>query len=190
MSKPKKNPKALFLDRDGVINLDTGYTHKVTDLKFRPGVIPFLLEQQKHYHLIVITNQSGVARGFYSLLDVEAFHSEMAHRLANEGVHIQGFFTCPHLPESKLPWFQKTCDCRKPLPGLIKRADALLGPFALEESVVLGDRERDIECGQALGLKGIQIMGGADATPSQKADLIAKDFSDLAGPIPRLFSFV
>ena len=141
--------KAAFFDRDGTINVDTGYLYEPEKLKFIPGV-PELIRKynDEGYLVIVITNQSGIARGMFTVEQMERFNEYMNQRLRNEyGAHIDAFYYCPHLPE-----ITGECDCRKPKPGLFLQAmrDYNINPA---ESVAYGDSERDRDAAIAAGVR-------------------------------------
>ena len=140
--------KAAFFDRDGTINVDTGYLYEPEKLKFIPGV-PELIRKynDEGYLVIVITNQSGIARGMFTVEQMERFNEYMNQRLQNEyGAHIDAFYYCPHLPE-----ITGECDCRKPKPGLFLRAiqEHNIDPT---QSVSYGDSERDKMASFAAGI--------------------------------------
>lgn len=140
--------KAAFFDRDGTINVDTGYLYEPEKLVFVPGT-PELIKKynDEGYLVIVITNQSGIARGLYTVAQMEHLHSVMNERLrAGFGAHIDAFYYCPHLPE-----ITGECDCRKPKPGLFQRAieDYDIDP---SQSVSYGDSERDKEASYKAGV--------------------------------------
>ena len=146
------NRKALFLDRDGVINYDTGYTYKREDLSLIEGIIPLCLAaQEKGYLLIVITNQSGIARGMYTVEQMHSFHQHLSTILIEKGIFIQAFYYCPHHPS-----LTGNCLCRKPGTLLFDKATA---KFNLEASKcwMVGDRERDVQAGQEAGCKTILL---------------------------------
>lgn len=152
---------ALFLDRDGVIVHDKGYVFRPEDLKVLPGVAAFLKKAQGlDYYLIVITNQSGVARGYFNLQDVDAFHRCLDAELWQQaGVKIDRYYTCPHHPKGNRPEYTQVCSCRKPATGMIEQALQDL-PIDLGKSVLIGDKESDIECGIRLGISTIQVNHG------------------------------
>ena len=131
--------KAAFFDRDGTINVDTGYLYQPEKLEFIPGV-PELIRRynESGYLVIVITNQSGIARGMFSVEQMKHLHEVMNDRLRREfGAHIDAFYYCPHLPE-----ITGECECRKPKPGLFLQAmqDYEIDPA---QSVSYGDSPRD-----------------------------------------------
>ena len=142
--------KAVFLDRDGTLNVDTSYTYKPEDLELLPNVIDALtLLKAAGFLLIVITNQSGVGRGYYTLSDVENFHKQIQVILKKRNIQIDRFYICPHTPEDK-------CNCRKPSPYLIYKA-AEDYDIDLSASFLLGDKQSDIESGQVSGVKSYLI---------------------------------
>lgn len=138
--------RAIFLDRDGTINADYGYVHKIADWRWLPGV-PESLAALKAcgWLLLVVSNQSGLGRGYYTREDLRALETYANTELARTGVTINAWYYCPHAPEDK-------CDCRKPLPGLITRA-AREWNVDLAKSWMLGDRLRDMEAGIAAGCR-------------------------------------
>lgn len=142
----KTKNKAIFLDRDGTINKDTRYVFLIEDMKILPDVVNGLKRFQKlGYKLIVITNQSGIARGYYTLQDAERFDAELARRLEKEGIIIEKFYQCPHHPD-----FTDECDCRKPKKGLVVQA-AKEFDIDPEQSLFVGDMDGDILLGRNCG---------------------------------------
>ena len=135
---------AVFLDRDGVINVDYGYVSRSTDFDFIPGVIEGLRRFQDHgFKLIVITNQSGIARGIYTSDDYYRLTEYYCTYLSAHGVFIDGVYHCPHHPQyTSLIGFQK-CDCRKPQPGLIYKA-SIDHNISLYRSLMIGDKASDV----------------------------------------------
>lgn len=142
--------KAIFLDRDGTINVDFGYLYKTEDLQFLPGVVEALrLFQTQGYLLIVITNQSGIGRGYYTLQDAERFNRHLADELEKEGVRITDFFVCPHAPG-------EACLCRKPSPYMVQEA---IQQYDIDPSAsyMLGDKSSDVECGERSGVQSFRV---------------------------------
>lgn len=150
--------KAAFLDRDGTIIYDVGYLSDLADCRFLPGIIQLLKKlQAAEYVLIVVTNQSGIARGFFDEQFVARTHEYLAAQLAREGVNITAFYYCPHHPEKSVSSkFLVDCDCRKPRPGMLIRA-AKDHDIDLKNSLMIGDTARDIEAGTAAGCKAFYI---------------------------------
>ena len=144
---------AVFLDRDGVINEEVGYLNHISRLRLISGVAEALkMLKQAGFKLIVITNQSGVARGYFPFSLVEEVHKEIQRRLRRKGVQLDDFFVCLHGPDDG-------CNCRKPKPGLVLEAVEKHG-ISLEKSYVIGDKAVDIELAQNLGIKGILVLTG------------------------------
>lgn len=143
---------AAFLDRDGVLNVDAGYTFRPDALKLTPGAAEGVrLLNEAGYLVIVVTNQSGVARGLYGTADVEAFHHALATRLAADGAHIDAFYYCPYHPEGTVAAFAREHEDRKPGAGMIRRAMADR-PIDAARSFLIGDRASDAAAAAAAGL--------------------------------------
>ena len=137
--------KAVFFDRDGVINIDTGYVGKIEDFVFVEGIIPAMQHaQQQGYLLIILTNQSGIGRGYYTEDDFQQLTKWMKAELAQQDVIIDAVFHCPHTDNDH-------CQCRKPKPGLFLQA---IDKFDVgcDNSWMIGDSERDIEAAVAAGI--------------------------------------
>lgn len=143
---------ALFIDRDGVINREKQYVHRREDFEFIDGVFAACREAAAlGYKLVVITNQAGIARGYYSEDDFHALTAWMLERFAQQGVIIDGVYFCPHHPAAGVGDYRKACDCRKPEPGLILQAADDLG-LDLATSAIVGDKPSDIEAGRRAGV--------------------------------------
>lgn len=152
VNRTKNARKALFLDRDGVINEDRKYVYRVEDLVLLPGVIEAVrVAKQSGYLIILVTNQSGIARGFYKLTDVDTLHSHLNRVFTQAGAGIDAIYICPHHPDGAVPEYAVTCSCRKPKPGMILRAAAELD-VELDNSILVGDNCSDIEAAIAAGV--------------------------------------
>lgn len=139
--------KALFLDRDGTINVERNYVSKIKDFKFQPGIFELIKGyQQEGFLIFVVTNQSGIARGYYSEQDFQVLNNWMLEQFRNKGIKVSEVYYCPHHPE-----ITGICSCRKPLPGMILKAikDYNISP---KDSVLIGDKKRDILAGQNAGI--------------------------------------
>ena len=152
--------KAVFFDRDGVLNVDKDYLHTIEDFEWIDGAkesIVFLTKN--NYTVFVVTNQSGIARGFYTIDDMNKLHEFMAAEIKQAGGNIEKFYFCPHLPGGKVKEFAIECDCRKPKPGLLLQA---LREYAIdkERSFLIGDKPRDVESAAAAGIKGYLYENG------------------------------
>lgn len=151
---------AAFLDRDGVLNEDAGYVSRPEHCVWIPGAKTAVrLLNERGYHVIVITNQSGVARGYFSEDDVHAYHAWLANELEQAGARIDAFYYCPHHPDFGPPRYRLACDCRKPNPGLLRKAFTEW-PIDADRSFLLGDQVRDVEAGKAAGLRSFVFRGG------------------------------
>ncbi|MDD2338081.1 MAG: D-glycero-beta-D-manno-heptose 1,7-bisphosphate 7-phosphatase [Geobacteraceae bacterium] len=159
--------KAVFLDRDGVINVEKGYLHRVEDFEFLPGVPRALhLLKEAGFLLIVVTNQSGVARGYYSLEAVHELHRHLQDQLKPYGAAIDGFYICPHHPEYESDDQPSDCSCRKPLPGMIVKA---VSDFHIDpaRSYLVGDKLSDIEAGRAACCRCLLVRTGYGDVPEE-----------------------
>lgn len=135
---------AVFLDRDGTINVDKGYVYKIEDFEYLDGAIEGLIFfQKKGYLLVVITNQSGIARGLYSEMDFINLNEWMMKDLEQQGVHISRTYYCPHHPSAIIEKYRLKCYCRKPKTALFWRAQKELG-IDMVRSIAIGDKERDL----------------------------------------------
>lgn len=152
--------KAAFFDRDGVLNVDKSYLYKIEDLKWIDGAKEALAYlTQQGYTIFVVTNQSGIARGYYTVDDMNKLHEFMAQQVAAAGGKIEKFYYCPHLPEGKIAEYAVECDCRKPKPGLILRAFEEYD-IDRDAAFLIGDKPRDVESAEAAGIKGYLFSGG------------------------------
>lgn len=136
--------KAVFLDRDGTINIDKGYVYKIENFFFIQGTIEALqLIQSYQYKIIVITNQSGIARGYYTENDLNKLNTYMFNELKKHNISINGFYYCPHLPDSNIEKYKVKCKCRKPGTQLFEQA-ALDHDIDFKYSYAVGDKLRDL----------------------------------------------
>lgn len=145
--------RAVFFDRDGVLNVDRGYVHRREDWEWNlqaREAVRFL--NDRGYLVVVVTNQSGIARGYYSESDLKGLHRWVQDELNAVGAHVDGFYHCPHGPDDG-------CDCRKPLPGMILGAIKDLEIDAAT-SLMVGDKETDLQAARAAGVKGCLYSGG------------------------------
>lgn len=168
MSEPNPHPKLLFLDRDGVINHDTGYVGKPADFTFIPGIFTVIHQFVNAGFLpVIVTNQSGIGRGYYSESDFAALCEWMQNAFTDQGLPYIPVYYCPHHPEHAQGNYQQLCDCRKPAPGMLLAAARDLNA-ELSSSVLLGDSWRDIQAGAAAGLPAQCYI---NATPAEEATL-------------------
>lgn len=180
--------RAVFLDRDGTLIRDKKYAHRPAEIELLDGVVPGLkLLQRAGYHLIVVTNQSGVARGLFKEADVNEMHEHLRQLLLAEGVDIAGFYYCPHHPEGVVPDYTFRCDCRKPAPGLILRASAEKA-ISLPQSWLIGDLVTDIEAGLAAGCNTILIQHDQHGFSSQSIPPQTKVVGSFASAVQIILS--
>jgi D-glycero-D-manno-heptose 1,7-bisphosphate phosphatase len=145
--------KVLFLDRDGVINVDKGYVYKIEDIEFIDGIFDLCKTyQDKGYEIIIITNQAGIARGYYTEEDFIKLMDWMKKKFEKRGINILDVFYCPHHPD-----FTGECSCRKPKPGMILEA-AKKYNIDLKSSVLIGDKISDIEAGKRAGISKLYLL--------------------------------
>lgn len=151
---------AIFFDRDGVLNEDSGFPHKPEHIRWCEGAVAALrLAHEKGYLVFVVTNQSGVARGLYTENDVKNLHAWMKAELQKQGAGIDDFAYCPHHPTEGQGSYKVDCACRKPKAGMIL---GLIEKYAVDasKSFLIGDRDSDMEAAKASGLKGVLYQGG------------------------------
>ena len=168
--------KAIFLDRDGTINVDKQYLYKVEDFAFLPGVVDGLKKlQNEGYLLIVITNQSGIGRGYYTEENFHVLNQFMIDVLEQEGVYITDVFYCPHLPDAKIEEYRVDCDCRKPKLGMFYEA-AEKWDVDFSKSWAIGDKYRDIAICDKTECRGILLMADGLYDINKFHHTIVQDF--------------
>jgi D-glycero-D-manno-heptose 1,7-bisphosphate phosphatase len=167
---------AAFIDRDGVINADHGYVYRADQFELLPGVPAALRTlMDAGFLLIVVTNQSGIARGLYSQADYETLTRHLRDVLAHEGVRLDAVYHCPHLPDARVAAYRRECDCRKPGPGMILRGIADFGIDA-RRSLLFGDKPSDIQAGRAARIGWCCLIAPAGSN-SAGADMVAPDLA-------------
>ena len=152
--------RAVFLDRDGTINVEKDYLYKIEDFEFIPGA-PEAIKKLKDagFLVIVVSNQSGVARGYYDEHAVETLHRHIQDELAVFGTSVDAFYFCPHHPDKGIGAYRVDCDCRKGSPGMLLQA-AEEHDVDLQQSYMVGDKLADIEAGQRAGCVPILVLTG------------------------------
>jgi D-glycero-D-manno-heptose 1,7-bisphosphate phosphatase len=154
---------AAFLDRDGVLNVDRGYAHRPEQLEWIDGAPEAVrLLNEAGYYVLVVTNQSGIARGYYTEEAMKAFHAHMQQELASHGAHVDAFYFCPHHPDGAIKALAIHCQCRKPAPGLLEQA-ANEWPIDRDASFLIGDKEKDISAAKAFNIRGIKFDRRVDS---------------------------
>ncbi|HET8871539.1 MAG TPA: D-glycero-beta-D-manno-heptose 1,7-bisphosphate 7-phosphatase [Aquabacterium sp.] len=180
--------KAAFLDRDGVINLDRAYVHKWDEFEFVPGAVDAMRRlKEAGYALVVVTNQSGLARGMYTEAQYQELTAQMRQALADAGAEVDGVYHCPHHPKGTVAELAMDCDCRKPEPGMILRAAQDLG-LALPDSILVGDKPSDIEAARAAGVGRVYIVQSDNAESSGESAQADAAYADLADCVDALLS--
>ena len=175
--------KAVFIDRDGVITHDPPhYAHRIDQLKLiQKSAEAIRLLNKTGFKVVVVSNQSGVARGYYQEKDVEIYNSAMKKELEEKGAYIDAIYYCPHYFEAEIEAYRIDCDCRKPKPGMLKRAENDLD-LDLKRSFLVGDKIIDIEAGYRAGCKTILVLTGhgndelkKNANMNIKPNYVSKD---------------
>ena len=178
--------RAIFLDRDGTINREGGYLSETEELSLEPAAAEGLgILRQAGFLLVVVSNQSGVARGYFPEDAVRRFNEALSRALEAEGVRIDRYYFCPHYPGGVVPGYSLVCECRKPKPGLLLQA-AQEADLALSRSYSVGDAARDLEAGRAAGTKTVLVLTGYGQQAANEvrqrglADHVAEDLADAA----------
>lgn len=152
--------KAVFFDRDGVLNVDVAYLYKIEALRWVEGAreaAAYLTDLG--YKLFIVTNQSGIARGYYTVEQMQELHSYMQQEIAAAGGKIEKIYYCPHHKEGVVPAYSCDCDCRKPKPGMLLQAFAEYD-IDKAQSFLIGDGQRDVQAAEAAGIRGYLFKGG------------------------------
>jgi len=152
--------KAVFMDRDGTINVEKNYLHKIDDWEWIQGAIEAIRRiNQMGFKAVVVSNQAGVARGYYDMVAVEALHNAVDEQLTAAQAHIDGYYFCPHHPDFGS---MQSCSCRKPEPGMLLAASRDLN-IDLNQSYLIGDKRSDIEAALACGVTPVLVRTGYGA---------------------------
>lgn len=168
--------KAAFIDRDGVINEERNYVHRIEDFVLLPGVVQGLaLLRDAGFRLIVVTNQAGIARGYYDQSAMDRLHDHLREQLALQGVALDAIYFCPHHPTGSVKELAVECDCRKPSPGMLLQA-AEDFDLDLSASVLIGDKLSDVQAGKRAGVGRVVIVESGhevDEAARHQADGVA-----------------
>lgn len=176
--------KAIFLDRDGTLNVDHGYVHQIDDFQFIEGSIEALQElKNMGYLLVLVTNQSGIARGYFSEDQFLSLTEWMDWSLADRGVDLDGIYYCPHHPEGKGE-FKQDCDCRKPKAGMLLQAIKELN-IDPERSFMVGDKIEDLQAGFAAKVRS-KVLVKTGKTITQEGEELADFVLESIAELPRI----
>jgi D-glycero-D-manno-heptose 1,7-bisphosphate phosphatase len=170
--------RAVFIDRDGTINVEKEYLYRTDDFAFIPGAPRAIrLLNEAGFLVIVVSNQSGVARGYYTEEDVQLLHRHIASQLEQSGARVDAWLYCPHHPAGRGS-YALPCRCRKPLPGMLLEA---AGRFAIDlaSSIMIGDKLVDVEAGVAAGCRSILVRSGYGSEEEQRCRSTIEVFDDL-----------
>ncbi|HLO27052.1 MAG TPA: D-glycero-beta-D-manno-heptose 1,7-bisphosphate 7-phosphatase [Geobacteraceae bacterium] len=152
--------RAVFLDRDGTINVEKDYLHRTEEFEFIPGAPEAIrLLKDAGFLVIVVTNQSGIGRGYYDEAAVHRLHRFMDDELARHGTAVDAYYICPHHPLHGIDEYRKECGCRKPLPGMLFEASEDFS-IDLAASYIVGDKMADVAAGLAAGCRPLLVMTG------------------------------
>lgn len=170
---------AVFLDRDGTLNREVAYLHRTEDLVWIPGAVEAVRRLNRAGLLVfVVTNQSGVARGYFGEKEVRHLHRHMQAELEASGARVDGFYFSPYHPEGSVPAYRRASACRKPGTGMLERAvrEWSLDP---DRCFMVGDKNSDVEAGRALGMTTLLVETGYGAREKRatRADYVEKDIS-------------
>jgi D-glycero-D-manno-heptose 1,7-bisphosphate phosphatase len=181
--KTKNKHKVVFLDRDGTLCEEVGYLSSVDQMKLIPrsGEAVALLNR-KGFKVVIITNQAGVARGFFPEAILEDLHAQMIRLLKAEGAEVDGIYYCPHHPTDGSPPYLRECNCRKPATGLLEKAAADLN-LDLSSAFMIGDHFSDVECGQRIGAETVLLLTGHGQEALAKKESWPKPPSHIAADL-------
>jgi D-glycero-D-manno-heptose 1,7-bisphosphate phosphatase len=171
--------RALFLDRDGVVNEEVGYLHRAEEVQFVDGIFSLCRTAvELGYRLIVVTNQAGIARGYYSEADFHALMTSMRAELRAEGVELDAVYFCPFHPEHGVGEYKREHEDRKPGTGMLRRGATEFG-VELSESVMVGDRCSDVAAANAAGLRQAFLIRGTEAAGCDGEHIEVKSLNEV-----------
>lgn len=184
MSGKRDQRKAVFLDKDGTLIEDVPFNTDWRRIRFSSGTWDALrVMAAEGYRFVIVSNQSGIARGYCTYMDVLRVETFIRTQMAEHGLHLSGFYFCPHHPDGTVPGYSRTCACRKPKPGLLYQAAAELG-IRLRRSWMIGDILDDIEAGHNAGCRCVLINNGNETewklSPQRAPEIIAPDLCEAA----------
>lgn len=184
----EKRRRAVFLDRDGTLHVEKGYLCRIEDVEFYPGVFRAIRQlRNAGFLVVVVTNQSGVARGYFTITEVNLLHRHIQAFMKRQGAGIDAFYVCPHHPDG-VPPFRETCMCRKGNAGLLLQAAADFD-IDLSASFMIGDKVSDMEAAKNAGCRSLLVLTGHGRQTLQRisAERLPA-FSDLPGAVEYILS--
>lgn len=177
MNNPKN--KAIFLDRDGVVNVEKNYVHRIEDFEFMEGIFELCaLAQRLNFRIFIITNQAGIGRGYYTIDDFERLTTWMLAQFKARGIRIEKVYYCPYHPVAGVGEYRKSSFERKPNPGMILNAKKEFD-LDLSQSILVGDKDSDLEAGKAAGIPWNLKLDHEVVAP-QRDELLFPKLSDIA----------
>lgn len=177
---------AAFLDRDGVVNRDVGYLHRWEDFEFLPGVLDAMRRlHDAGYALVIVTNQSGIARGYYTEADYQALTAQLRGALVAAGCPAAGIYHCPHHPDGTVAAYAIDCDCRKPQPGMLLQAVRELD-LSPPDSLLVGDKLSDLQAAHGAGVKHAYLVRSNQPLEPNATKLADGVFGSLADLVQHL----
>jgi D-glycero-D-manno-heptose 1,7-bisphosphate phosphatase len=174
--------KVVFLDRDGTINKEVNYLYKPNEFVFIPGTVEAIkIFHEQGFKVIVITNQAGVARGYYSEMDIKVLHKHLDGLLATQDTYIDAYYYCPHHPDGTVEGYKGECNCRKPHIGMIEKAIKDFN-VDLKKSIIIGDKEIDVQTGKNAGIANCVLVRSGQVLSDNKtvADSVYDNLIDFA----------
>lgn len=179
--------RALFLDRDGVINKEINYLYRIEDFEFIDGIFDLCLAAvENDYRIIVVTNQSGIARGYYNELDLENISKWMMREFSGRGIEISRVYACPHLINADMEHYRRDCQARKPNPGMLLQAKKDFD-LDLSQCIFIGDKTSDMEAGLRAGIENLILFHPGNSVP-EKLDSKITIVSNLNQAKEKLFA--
>ena len=169
--------RCLFVDRDGTINVETGYVHRIEDFEYIPRSLSALRLATEHgVKTYIVTNQAGIAKGLYTEEDFHSLTAKMLQDMRGQGIEIAEVLYCPHHPDATVPAYRQACDCRKPEVGMLQGVIDREG-YSPDEMAIVGDKNSDIEAGRKLGIATylVETGYGADEKSTTRADYVVPD---------------
>jgi D-glycero-D-manno-heptose 1,7-bisphosphate phosphatase len=188
----EKSKRAVFLDRDGTINVEVGYLSRPEDLLLIEGSAHAIRRlNEAGFLVVVVSNQSGVGRGYFNEEAVASVNEAMVGELARFGARLDAIYYCPHYPEAVVEKYRLECDCRKPGPGMVRRAERELG-IDVPDSYVVGDHRGDILLAKNVGARSVLVVTGhgADELEKLREEGVDPDYvtNNLAEAVDRILS--